>query len=184
MKDKSGRDENKEVAGIVHKNTRTMLGLRQETEKQKGVQQQFAAAIARHAGSMPFVYSELIFITGWIGLNLGWIPSVRRFDPWPFPLLALITTVEAIFLAIFILVSQNRMSALEEKREELDLQINLLTEHEVTRLITLVDTIANHLKVTTKDQDLGDLKKETSPEQVLNVIEKEMDKLEKRPSKD
>ena len=76
------------------------------------------------------------------------------------------------------------MSALEEKREELGLEINLLTEHEVTRLITLVASLANHLKVTTKDQDFGDLKKETSPEQVLNVIENEMDKLEKKPSKD
>ena len=75
------------------------------------------------------------------------------------------------------------MADLEEKREELGLQINLLTEHEVTRLISLVDSIANHLRVTAKDNDIGDLKKDTSPEKVLNVIEKEMDNLEKKSPK-
>jgi uncharacterized membrane protein len=176
-------DSGKEVSGIVQKNTRTMLELRQEAEKQKGVQQKFAALVARYVGSMPFIYIQLFFIASWVIINLKRVPGLRQFDPYPFPLLALITTIEAIFLAVFILVSQNRMSDLEEKREELGLQISLLTEHEVTRLMNLVDSIATHLKVTGKDQDLKDLKKDTSPEKVLNVIEAEMDKIEKKDPK-
>ena len=165
------------VAKIVHKNTRTMLALRQQAEKEIGIQEKLAGWIARSAGSMSFIYLQAAAMAIWFFINRGGIPGIAKFDPYPFPLLALVTTIEAIFLAIFILVKQNRMGDLQKTREELDLQINLLTEHEVSRLIRLVDSIAKHLNVAINDEGLGDLKTDTSPEQVLNVIEKEMEKL-------
>ena len=68
----------------------------------------------------------------WIFINLGWIPGMPRFDP-SFVILAMVASVEAIFLSTFVLISQNRMQFLSEKRAELSLHISLLAEHEVTR---------------------------------------------------
>jgi uncharacterized membrane protein len=175
---KSGNSGNKDVAGIVHRNIRTMLRLRQEGEHSKSAAFRFIASMTKYAGSLGFVYFQAVFLVFWLLVNS--IPNlpIRAFDPFPFPFLCLVISAEAIFIAIFILVNQTRMSDLEKKREELDIQISLLTEHEVTKLISIVDRIAKHLLVDGHDTGLGELKKETSPEQVLEVIEKEMDRLD------
>ncbi len=176
MDERTGQ-KNTGVAKIVHKNTRTMLALRKQAEKEIGIQEKLASWIARNAGSMRFVYLQTLIIILWVLLNRTGIGELKTFDPYPFPLLSLLTTFEAIFLAIFILIKQNRIGDLQKTREELDLQINLLTEHEVSRLIRLVDAMAKHMNVEVSDE-LHELKVDTSPEQVLNVIEKEMEKLD------
>ena len=86
---------------------------------------------------MRFVYLHLAFFGFWIVANLGWVPAVPSWDP-SFVVLAMIASVEAIFLSTFVLISQNRMAAVADKRADLDLQISLLAEHEITRLVTLV----------------------------------------------
>ena len=98
------------------------------------------------AGSMTFVVVHAVFYGGWLIVNLGWIPSVRPWDPFPFVMLAMIASVEAIFLSTFILISQNRMQQLADRRAELDVQIGLLTEHELTRAIQMLDGIAQRLQ--------------------------------------
>jgi uncharacterized membrane protein len=81
-------------------------------------------------------------------------------------------SVEAIFLSTFVLISQNRMAALAEQRAELDLQINLLAEHEITRLVQIVSMIADRLQVSIPSEvDLHDIKQDVRPEVVLNEIE-------------
>jgi uncharacterized membrane protein len=85
-------------------------------------------------------------------------------------------SVEAIFLSTFVLISQNRMSAVAEKRANLDLHISLLAEHEVTRLVTLVSGIAERLGVSTEaDAELDEIERDVSPEAVLDEIEGEAD---------
>ena len=88
------------------------------------------------------VYLHAVWFIVWITINLRWIPGVKPFDPFPFGLLTMIVSLEAIFLSTFVLVSQNRMTVLADKRADLDLQINLLSEYEVTRILTLVDATA------------------------------------------
>ncbi len=81
-------------------------------------------------------------------------------------------SVEAIFLSTFVLISQNRMSQQADKRADLDLQISLLSEHEVTRLITLVKAIAEKLEIeASRDPELPELQKDVEPEKVLDVME-------------
>jgi uncharacterized membrane protein len=166
-----------EVAEVVKKNVRTMLHLRNQVESKKGLQQKFSSSIPKYAGRLSFVYCQATFMTLWVFINLSFVPYFPHFDPFPFSLLGLITTTEAIFLAIFILINQNRMSEVAKRREELDIQVALLTEHEVTRLIQLVDTIAIHLKISSKEPEIQDLKKEIQPDKVLEVIESEIDNL-------
>jgi uncharacterized membrane protein len=86
--------------------------------------------------------------------------------------LAMMASVEAIFLSTFVLISQNRMSAAADKRADLDLQISLLAEHEVTKLVTLVSAIADRMGVETQvDTELDEIKRDVAPEAVLDKIE-------------
>jgi uncharacterized membrane protein len=117
----------------------------------------------------------LAFFGFWIVANLGWVPGVPSWDP-SFVVLAMMASVEAIFLSTFVLISQNRMSAAAEKRANLDLHISLLAEHEATRLVTLVSGVAQRLGVSTEaDGELDEIERDVSPEAVLDEIEEEAD---------
>ena len=110
-------------------------------------------------------------------INLGWIPGVPRFDP-TFVILAMEASVEAIFLSTFVLISQNRMRAEADKRADLDLQISLLAEHEITRLVQLVSTMAARMGIREDESsDLPELKQDVAPEAVLDRIEEVEEKL-------
>ena len=103
--------------------------------------------------------------------NLGWVPVVPAWDP-SFVVLAMVAAVEAIFLSTFVLVSQNRMAAAADKRANLDLQVSLLTEHEITQLVTLVSGIADRMGVKTEaDADLEEITQDVAPEAVLDELE-------------
>jgi uncharacterized membrane protein len=162
-----------ELSNLVRRNIETLIAVREKMERGKTHQETVADAITRFAGSMTFVYIHALLFGGWILVNLGVVPWMQPFDPFPFVMLAMIASVEAIFLSTFVLISQNRMQALADKRADLDLQINLLAEHEVTRLIGLVDDIARHLGVTSgQDATLDELKRDVRPEEVIEEIER------------
>jgi uncharacterized membrane protein len=97
---------------------------RDREESSATFEERIAEAITRFTGSMRFVYLHLILFGLWIIGNLGVVPGVPQFDP-SFAMLAMVASVEAIFLSTFILISQNRMTAAADKRADLDLQINL-----------------------------------------------------------
>lgn len=164
--------ESGEIARVVRRNIRAMLDVRRASEREKKLDEKIADTITGFTGSMKFVYLHAAFFGGWLLLNAGLLPWVRPFDPFPFVMLAMIASVEAIFLSTFVLISQNRMAALADERADLDLQINLLAEHEVTRLIALVDQVAARLGVTAEGaHDLEELKQDVRPERVLDEIE-------------
>jgi len=108
----------------------------------------------------------------WIVANLGWIPGVRPWDP-TFVVLAMIASVEAIFLSTFILITQNRMAAQADRRAELDLQVSLLAEAEITKLVELVSAMAARMEVPDAErEDVEEMKQLVQPEAVLDAIEK------------
>jgi uncharacterized membrane protein len=119
---------------------------------------------------MLFVYLHVVLFGAWLLVNLGVVPGVPRFDP-SFVVLAMVASVEAIFLSTFVLISQNRMAAAADKRADLDLHISLLTEHELTKL-TLVTTIAERLGTEAKaDPEINEVTKDVAPKAVLDEIE-------------
>src|SRR5947209_17076654 len=111
------------------------------TEKSVSWEERIAYAIPRFTGSMVFVYIHAAVFGFWITANLHWIPGVPAWDE-SFVVLAMVASVEAIFLSTFVLITQNRMAAAVAKRADLDLQISLLAEHEITKLTTLVSEMA------------------------------------------
>ena len=159
------------MARIVERNIQALLARSKNAEKNKTREEKIADAITRFTGSMAFVYIHLAFFGLWIIWNLGWL-GLRPFDP-SFVVLAMGASVEAIFLSTFVLISQNRMAAQADKRADLDLQVSLLTEHEVTRLITLVGAISRKLDIPeAQDPELQELEKDVHPEKVLDTMEK------------
>ena len=158
-----------ELAGVVERNITALLARRQREDREKTRQDRLADAITRFTGSMTFVLIHLVLFGVWIVVNLGWTP-VKPFDP-SFVVLAMVASVEAIFLSTFVLISQNRMQALADKRADLDLQVSLLAEHEVTQLITLVREMARKMGIEEQDPELDELERDVAPEMVLDEME-------------
>ena len=169
--------ESTHVNDLVERNIRALLLRRSAEDAEKALDERIADAVTRFTGSMRFVYIHLILFGAWIAINLGWLPIVKPWDP-TFVVLAMLASVEAIFLSTFVLISQNRMAALEAQRADLDLQISLLSEHEITRLITLVTAIAAKMDIAeAKHPELFELAKDVIPEAVLETMEDTAEKV-------
>jgi uncharacterized membrane protein len=160
------------LSPVLAKNINTLTRRRQEEAAAASWHERLADSITNFTGSMRFVYLHVAVFGFWIVANLGWIPGVPKWDE-SFVVLAMIASVEAIFLSTFILISQNRMASAADKRADLDLQISLLAEHEVTKLTTLVEAIAERLGAETSVNDeLQEIKRDVTPTAVLQEIEK------------
>jgi uncharacterized membrane protein len=158
------------LAPALARNIEALVERRKREAEAASREERAAAAISKFAGSMVFVYIHLAFFGGWIAFNVGLVPVVRPWDA-SLVILAMIASVEAIFLSTFVLINQNRMAAEDDARADLDLQVTLLNEHETTNLIKMVEQIAKSLGVRTEaDDDLDELKRDVAPEAVLDKI--------------
>ncbi len=160
------------LASVLDRNIVALEERRRREEKGASLQQRIADAVTRFTGSMAFVYIHLVVFSTWVVCNVGLVPGIKPWDS-SFVILATEASVEAIFLSTFVLISQNRASAAAEKRANLDLQINMLSEHEITRLLTLTVAIAERLDIDVegKRPDLKELQRDVAPEAVLDEIE-------------
>lgn len=158
------------VAPVVERNIAALIARRHAEDQRRGLQERLADGISRFTGSMMFVYIHLVLFGGWILINSKW-SDLPKFDP-SLVLLAMAASVEAIFLSTFVLITQNRLARAADKRADLDLQISLLAEHEITRLITLLTAIGEKLGVEqARDPNLAPLKRDIAPEQVLERLD-------------
>ena len=158
------------LASVIERNIRTIIRLRMKAARERGLQDLIADTITAFSGRMVFVYVHVVWFGIWVLLNTGHL--MIPFDPFPYGLLTMIVSLEAIFLSTFVLISQNRLSAEAEHRADLDLHIGLLTEHELTRVLQMLDAIQEKMGIENDaDSDLADLAVETRPEDVLAEIE-------------
>lgn len=159
-----------DFTSVLERNINVLHSKRQQEESSAGIQDRIANAITRFSGSMLFVYVHLALVGSWVAINTGLIPFIPPFDP-SFVILATVASVEAIFLSTFVLISQNRAAAEADRRAELDLQTNLLSEHEITRLLSLTIAIAERLGIEeANDPSLRELEEHIAPEKVLDRI--------------
>ncbi len=156
----------------IERYIRTVINLRLKATRERTLQDRIADAITSFSGRMLFVYVHIAWFIIWLILNTGQV-GIRPFDPFPYGLLTMIVSLEAIFLSTFVLISQNRMSVRAEHRADLDLHINLLAEYELTKVLQMLDTLQRKLGVENdQDTELTELENETMPEQVLAEIER------------
>ena len=155
---------------LTEQNVETVTRLEQAAREKRTPTDRLAETIATFCGSMTFVWVHVVWFGGWILLNS--IPRITHIDPFPFTFLTLIVSLEAIFLSTFILISQNLDSRIRERRSHLDLQLNLLSEQENTKMIVMLHAIAQRVGADlTQDPQLKALSEETEPERLIEQIE-------------
>lgn len=146
-------------------------------EERRGLVDRVADTIGSFTGSMSFVAIHAGWFLLWFLINTGAIPGVPRFDPYPFILLAMIVSVEGVLLSTFVLMKQNRMQQRSDVRHQLDLQINLLAEKEVTKVLQLLRAVAARMDVPTEgDGELTEMAQTTSVDMLSDRVQTELTK--------
>ena len=161
---------------LTAQNVETIVRLEEAAKAKRTRGDRVADAITRFCGSINFVWAHVLWFGGWMVVNM-W-PAVSHFDPFPFPFLTLVVSLEAIFLSTFILISENRQARLSERRNHLDLQINLLAEQENTKMIDLLVQIAERVGVHAHDPEVAALKEATRPDALVEQIDESIAKSE------
>ena len=171
MEAEQKHDKPRSVADITRENVRAMHKLEQLSSTQRSLADRIAEFVAKFCGSITFVWIHVVLFALWIGWNV--IPGLPHFDPYPFTFLTLCVSLEAIFLSSFILISQNYEMRISDRRNQLDLQSNLLSEQENTKMLQMLDAIARKLGVTHEDDpEIDALEQATRPETLARQIDK------------
>ena len=145
----------------------------EEALEKRSSSERFADGVGLFAGSLSFVLFHLVLVLAWLLVNGGRIRGLRPFDPYPFSLLGMIVAVEAVILSSFILMRQNRMMRRGELRDHLNLQVDLLAEKEITKVLQMVRAICGHmgLQDIMGDKEIRELSQTTSIESLSQTLE-------------
>lgn len=158
---------NAHIAKVTYKNIENILCAEDERRQKTQLSYRVIAKITQACGTISFLLCNVLFFLGWVVVN----ELIFQLDPFPYTLLLFGVSIEAIFLSILILISQNMAASESERRHHLDLQINLLSEREVTALMRLVVTMANKMGVSDDETiEVRNFAHETDPSGVLNQI--------------
>jgi len=164
------RRNGRTVEELTEQNIAKVSKLEQAAREQRTSADRIAEYIANFCGSMTFVWVHVIWFGGWMLLNT--IPGLRHVDQFPFTFLTLIVSLEAIFLSTFILINQNLETRISERRSHLDLQLNMLSEQENTKMIAILLAIAGKVGADlSHDPQLEALSEDTLQEKLVEQIE-------------
>ena len=157
----------------VNANIDSIASLERDYESHRTLTDRVADVIANFSGSMTFVYLHVLWFILWFLINTRVLHFIKPFDPYPFILLAMIVSVEGVLLSTFVLMKQNRMQKKSDTRDHLNLQIDLLSEEEVTKSLQLLRAIARHLNVpeAASDPALDEMTTITSVDLVARQIQ-------------
>jgi uncharacterized membrane protein len=169
------------ISRAMEENVRAIKAWEQSALHSRSRAERVSEWITSTAGRGPVLFAHLMWFAGWAAVNLDLVPGVRPFDAFPFPLLTTMVSLEAIFLALFVLSSQNRLATQADKRAHLDLQIDLLAEREMTVVLQLLQDIAAHLGVarTAGSPQIQELAQETDVHQLTSKLDDELPANEK-----
>ena len=135
----------------VAENVETVIRVENEALRPRSRSEAITDAIGGFVGTISFVVLQIVASAGWVIVNAGIIS--QPFDPFPYSLLSSITSLEAVLIAAFVLMKQNRMGIIADRRDHLDLQVNLLTERQATQIIQMLDRLSIHLGVEQHHDD-------------------------------
>ena len=167
----------KTVDELTERNVELVAQLDETARSKRTPTDRVVDTITGFCGKIAFIWVHVLWFSAWMVYNfLPHLPKGWRFDPYPWPLLLMIVNLEAIFLSTFILISQNRQNRLAERRSHLDLQINLLSEQENTKMLMMLEAIVHHFDIPDGDPEVIVLAEATEPERLVKQIEKVIDK--------
>jgi uncharacterized membrane protein len=160
-----------EMARVVERNVNALLRRKEQESKKRNLQEKIIDSVTGFISSMWSVYFHLALFGIWILWNIGAF-HLKPFDR-SFIVLATFAAVEAIFLTTFVLIGQKQINIQADKWAELDLQVSLLTEHEVTRMLNVIMAIAKKMNIEeAHDKEIEELSKDIHPDKVLDTMEK------------
>lgn len=149
-----------------------------KADARRSISDKIADSINHSVGTIAFLILNLVWFISWTVINLGLVPAIPAFDPYPFGLLTTIVSLEAIILSIFVLIAQNRASKIDEMRDEIDLQVNMIAEQEVTKILHVISLIAKKQGIDlSKDNTLQKMVKPTNTAKIEQKLEEQMGKL-------
>jgi uncharacterized membrane protein len=128
-------------------NIEAIAKLEHDALERRTAAERISEAIARFIGSVAFLLLQILLVLAWGVVNLNLTPGVKPFDPFPFGILTLVVALESVFLTIFVLISQNRMTRQAERRSHLDLQVSMLAEQELTTMLEMQQKMCKHIGV-------------------------------------
>jgi len=154
---------------------RVIKSIKAKADAKRTPIQKFADWMTSGFGSMAFLSLNVIFFTVWVLINTGKLRIIPAFDPFPFSLLTTIVSLEAIILAISVLISQNRSLRVDDLREEIQLQIAIIAEKEVTKVMKMLALLLEKQGINiSEDPELKRLIKPTSEAELERSLEKEI----------
>lgn len=160
---------------FIHSSRRIIRSLKAKANAKRSFSEKLADGMTSFFGSIPFLMANAIWFVIWISINLGFIPVILPFDPFPFGLLTMTVSLEAIVLATIVLISQNRAAKVDDLREEIDLQVDMITEEELTKLMEIVILIAKKNNIDlSKDQELIEMLKPLEEDKIQKKLEKQI----------
>jgi uncharacterized membrane protein len=157
-------------------NIRAIVKLEQEALRASSWSARVSDAISRFAGSLWFVLVHLAAFVGWAVWNAT-APGRLRFDPYPYGLLTFIVSLEGVLIATFVLITQNRMAAQSDRRDHLNLQVDLLAEQEMTLLLRMLRRISERLGIEPESAEKAKAEKlgeETNVYEIMQTLEREL----------
>lgn len=160
---------------LAEGNVELIAQLEEDALHQRSVTERISDTLVKRIGTLSFVVVHLVAVGVWFAVNLGLVPHVHPFDPFPFGILALVVSAEGVFLAIFILVSQNRISRQADRRAHLDLQISLLSEQEMTSVLEMLQRLCDHFQLSSKSrEEVERLMQKTDVHELASELEEKL----------
>ncbi len=168
-----GRHRHQHDAQPAERNIRVIAELEQRALHHRSAADRLSDTVVRVTGSGQFAAANLALFVAWILANTFGYRGMKPFDPYPFNLLTLVVSLEAIFLAVFVLMSQNRMTRAADKRAHLDLQVDLLAEQELTSILQMLHAVCAKLQVNVpiSDERMHQLLHETDVNKLASALE-------------
>lgn len=155
---------------------RIIMSLKAKTDAQRSVVERISDSMRNVFGSMLFLFINVAWFVFWIVVNLGLVPLVQPFDPFPFGLLTMIVSLEAIILGTFVLISQNRAAKIDDLREEIDLQLDVIAEEEITKVMEIVALIAKKNGIDlSNDEVLKDMLKPVDQNKLERTLQRQIE---------
>ena len=155
------------------RNIRNIAELERRALEDRSPADRLSDMVARVTGSGWYAAGNFVLFAGWILVNTSWLSGIEPFDPFPFSVLTLVISVQAIFLAIFVLMSQNRMMRAADRRAHLNLQVDLLAEQELTTMLRMLQGVCAKLQVDVNvaDERMRQLLSETDVHKLASALE-------------
>jgi uncharacterized membrane protein len=161
------------AANPTQQNIETIAKLEHDALSRRTTTERVSELVTKLVGNMGFLLFQLLLISGWILVNLHVIPGLKPFDPFPFGVLALLVSSEGVFLTVFVLISQSRMARQSDRRSHLGLQVNMLSEQELTTILQMLQKLCQHMGVNVESsrQEVQSFSKTTEIHKLASELE-------------